>query len=153
MTEQHPGAPERFKVPGRLTQVPAWAMTKAITNALQVTGDSDQAEEVVRRVLAALKLAGPEMPEAPTLTRPDGERMVDAPLPTAIMYQCGWGYLSQEGDLRMCVLAEADDEGQVRGHDKPGEHQASAVTGDFDLTFMETDGRAFYAPAWKDGQG
>lgn len=156
-TDKRPPKPETFTPPKRLMKIPAWAAQKAITNALQCTdGDSDRAEEAVRRVLAALNLATPEMPDTETTIWPDGTTHED-PISMSSLYKCGWGYLTPEGDIRMCALdeelADEGDESFVPGHQTPGVHRASAVTGDFALEFEEKDGRSFHAPDWTWGRG
>jgi len=149
MTE--PATPPEFRRPERLTQVPEYLIKQAVTNITAlVDHDTEKCDEVVRRVLAALLLAAPDMPDALTYRYPDGYA-TDEPMHTAAVHVCKWGMLRRNGDVVMCALDEPYEDGDPGpGHDTPGEHGWRDADADDDHTpFRESDPRAFHAPTWE----
>lgn len=148
MTADRPAPPDTYTFPPRLRVLPEYIAAQAVQNAAAFTdGDGQRAQEIVRRVLAPLGLTTSDMPTTPVYAYPDGSR-TDVPLGAATAHACGWGYLTREGEIRMCTLSEPiPPDGAAPGHDTPGEHLAE-TEGDWDMSFEERDPRAFHAPTW-----
>lgn len=142
--------PEEYARPDRLAKVPEALVRLAVANiAGLVDHDTALANELVRRVLAPLRLAEPDMPLAPLDHWPgEPETPLIEPMFTASAYRCPWGTLRRNGDVAMCALDEAESDGTPGpGHDTPGTHAFRDQAGD-DIPFQEGDPRTFHAPAW-----
>lgn len=145
-----PTAPPTFKEPDRLTLVPEYLMKQAVMN---ITGlvdfNTEKGDEVVRRVLAALRLAPWDMPEAPAYHYPNGD-LTDDPMFAMSGYRCGWGTFRRNGDVAMCALDEpyADNDEPGPGHTTPGQHGFRKVGVEDHIPFHENDPRTFHAPTW-----
>lgn len=144
-----PTPPQEFRRPERLTRVPEHLVAMAVRNVHPlVDHDSGRADEMVRRVLAVLHLAAPDMPDTPVYHYPDGST-TDVPIGAASGTRCQWGKLRRGGDVVMCALDEDYTDGEPGpGHDAPGEH-AFRLPNSYDhVPFTEDDPRAFHAPTW-----
>jgi hypothetical protein len=144
-----PQPPEEFTQPERLARVPEHLIKQAAINVTAVVDhDTEKCNEVVRRVLAALRLAAPDMPETPVYHYPDGSP-TDKPMFAVSGHVCPWGSLRRTGDVKMCQLDEPYPDGEPGpGHDTPGAH-AYRLHGDDDyIPFHESDPRTFHASAW-----
>lgn len=144
-----PDKPEPFRPPARLAAVPEHLMAQATRNISALVGhDSAKADEVVRRVLAALHLADPKLPDTQVYHYPDSS-LTDAPMGVSSGALCQWGKLRRGGDVLMCALDEYYPDGEPGpGHDTPGEHAFRLPASSDHVPFHEDDPRAFHAPTW-----
>ncbi|MFF9265827.1 hypothetical protein [Streptomyces longwoodensis] len=142
-------APEEFQPPARLAVVPEALVSQAVRNvSALVDHDSAKADEVVRRVLAALGLAERRMPDTLVDHYPDG--MPAREPVVAAVGSCPWGKLRRNGDVVMCALDERnpDTDEPGPGHDDPREHAYRRPGTMTHVPFREDDPRAFHAPTW-----
>jgi hypothetical protein len=142
--------PERFTRPERLAVVPDYLVSMAAQNvSALVDHDGRRAEEVVRRVLAVLRLAAPDMPQTPVYHYPDGSP-TDEPIGASSGARCPWGKLRRGGDVVMCALDEdhPDTGDPGPGHTRPREHAFRLPDSGEYYPFHEGDPRAFNASTW-----
>lgn len=146
MTEKP--VPPEYRRPERLTKVSEGLFALAVRNVTPLVGnDSELAEEVVRRALAPLRLADPDLHRKPVYYYPDGSA-TDEPMLLASGYRCQWGTLRTTGEARMCQLSEPYPDGSPGpGHDTPGGHAFRDTYGEY-VPFRDTDPAAFYVPTW-----
>ena len=145
-----PPKPETFRLPDALTVVPEYLVALAVKNVSALVGhDSRKADEVVRRALAALRLAEPGMPNTEVDYYPDGTYTNGDPIGVSSGAICQWGKLRRGGDVVMCALDEEWPDGEAApGHHTPEQHAFRLPGSSTHIEFWETDPRAFHAPTW-----
>lgn len=146
-----PGAlakPPGYRLPDRLTVVDESLLAQATRNIDRLlNGDTELAGEVIRRVLAPLRLTEKDLPLTRVTATADGAELLE-PTSLAYVYDCPWGALFADGDVEMCALDELLPGGQPGpGHTAPGEHAWRDGRGDH-RPFLESDPEAFHALVW-----